>query len=71
MRKYDAGYEQTRAAEVPTLKDLNTGEMVPVISPGNFVLETVLLNSAYYRVYNSEYRFSLSEARKVGLRVQK
>lgn len=71
MWKNDASYEQSRASEVPTLKDLNTGEMIPVISPGNFVLETVLVNSAYYRVYNSEHRFSLSEARKVGLKVQK
>jgi hypothetical protein len=71
MLKNDTNYEQARANDVPALKDLNTGEMVPVISPSNFVLETVLVNSAYYRVYNIEHRFNLSEARKVGLKVQK
>ncbi len=71
MWKNDRSYEQTRKSDVPALKDLNTGEMVPIISPSNFVLETVLLDSAYYRVYNSEHRFSLWDARKVGLRVQK
>ena len=71
MRKTDANYGQIKAADVQTLKDLNTGELVPIISPGNFVLETVLVNSAYYRVYNNEHRFDLSQARKAGLRIRK
>jgi hypothetical protein len=71
MWKNDTNYGQIKAADVPALKDLNTGEIVPVISPGNFVLETVLLDSAYYRVYNNEHRFNLSAARKAGLRIEK
>jgi hypothetical protein len=71
MWRRDTNYGQLKPSDVPRLKDLNTGELVPIISPGNFVLETVLVNSGYYRAHNNEHRFSLSEARKVGLKIPK
>ena len=51
------------------LRDLNSGELIEVISPGSFVLETVLLDSAYYKFRGREYRFLLSKARELGLKV--
>jgi hypothetical protein len=51
------------------LRDLNSGETVEVISPGSFELETVLLDSAYYKFRGREYRFLLSKARELGLKV--
>jgi hypothetical protein len=53
------------------LKDLNTGEMVTIVCPAYFELETVLVNSAYYRLHNKEHRFLLLEARLAGLRITK
>jgi hypothetical protein len=51
------------------LRDLNSGEEVEIISPNSFVLETVLLDSAYYRFRGKEYRFLLCKARELGLKV--
>jgi len=51
------------------LRDLNSGELIEVITPGSFVLETVLLDSAYYRFRGKEYRFLLCKARELGLKV--
>jgi hypothetical protein len=51
------------------LRDLNSGETVEIISPGSFELETVLLDSAYYKFRGREYRFLLSKARELGLKV--
>ena len=51
------------------LRDLNSGELVEVISPGSFVLETVLLDSAYYKFRGREYRFLICKARELGLKV--
>jgi len=51
------------------VRDLNSGEFVVVLSPGSFELETVLLDSAYYKYRGKEYRFLLSKARELGLRV--
>jgi hypothetical protein len=53
----------------PKLKDLNSGEFVDVLSPGSFELETVLLDSAYYKFRGREYRFLLSKARELGLKI--
>lgn len=54
-----------------TLTDLNTGEEVEIISPSYFELETVLVNSGYYRFHQKLHRFRLSEARVAGLRIDK
>jgi hypothetical protein len=51
------------------LRDLNSGEEVEIISPNSFVLETVLLDSAYYKFRGKEYRFLLCKARELGLKV--
>lgn len=53
------------------LMDLITGETIEVVSPSSFVLETVLIASAYYRVDNHEYRFRLPDARIAGLKIEK
>ena len=60
---------QTREFEELRLRDLNSGEIVEVITPGSFELETVLLDSAYYRFRGREYRFLLSKARALGLKI--
>jgi hypothetical protein len=59
----DKRYEELR------LRDLNSGETVEVISPSSFELETILLDSAYYKFRGREYRFLLSKARELGLKV--
>ena len=53
----------------PTLRDLNSGEVVEILSPSSFELETVLLDSAYYKFRGREYRFLLARARELGLKV--
>lgn len=60
---------EPRRYEEPKLRDLNSGEVVDVISPGSFELETVLLDSAYYKFRGRDYRFLLSKARELGLKV--
>jgi hypothetical protein len=60
---------EPRRYEEPTIRDLNSGEVVEVISPGSFELETVLLDSAYYKFRGRDYRFLLSKARELGLKV--
>lgn len=51
------------------LNDLNSGEWVEVISPSDFELETVLINSGYFRFGGREYRFLLCRARELGLKI--
>jgi hypothetical protein len=55
----------------PFLKDILTGESVEIVSPSRFVLETVLMTTAYYRSENREYRFRLPDARIAGLKIEK
>jgi hypothetical protein len=59
-----------RQFDEPKLRDLNSGEDVDVIAPGCFELETVLLDSAYYKFRGREYRFLLSKARALGLKIK-
>ena len=63
--------EKRYAINAPLLKDLNTGEMVTIVCPAYFELETVLVNSAYYRLHNKEHRFLLFDARMAGLKIAK
>ena len=63
------GKIQKRYFDEPKLRDLNSGEIVDVIAPGCFELETVLLDSAYYKFRGRQYRFLLSKAREVGLKI--
>lgn len=62
---------ETEAYAAPTIQDLNTGELIPIVSPSYFELETVLLCTAYYRMQNREHRFRLFEAREAGLKIEK
>ena len=64
----DQRFDESRYEELK-LRDLNSGETVEIISPGSFELETVLLDSAYYKFRGREYRFLLSKARELGLKV--
>ena len=63
--------EKRYALNAPMLKDLNTGEMVTIVCPAYFELETVLVNSAYYRLHNKEHRFLIFDARLAGLKIAK
>jgi hypothetical protein len=58
-----------RPFDEPKLRDLNSGEFVDVIAPGCFELQAVLLDSAYYKFRGREYRFLLSKARELGLKI--
>lgn len=60
---------EPRRFEDLKLRDLNSGEIVEILSPGSFELETVLLDSAYYKFRGREYRFLLCRARELGLKV--
>jgi hypothetical protein len=60
---------QVGRLDEPKLRDLNSGEFVEVIAPGSFELQTVLLDSAYYKFRGKEYRFLLSKARQLGLKI--
>ena len=64
----DQKFDEKRYDELK-LRDLNSGETVEVISPSSFELESVLLDSAYYKFRGREYRFLLSKARELGLKV--
>jgi hypothetical protein len=64
----DQKFDDKRYEELK-LRDLNSGETVEVISPSSFELETILLDSAYYKFRGREYRFLLSKARELGLKV--
>jgi len=52
-----------------TLYDLNSSETVEVICPSDFELETVLIDSAFYKYRGKEYRFLLCRARELGLKI--
>ncbi len=51
------------------IRDLITGVAVEISNPESYELDTVLLNSAYYKFRDKEYRFLLSEARESGLKI--
>jgi len=52
-----------------TLYDMNSSEMVEVLSPSDFELETILIDSAFYKYRGKEYRFLLCRARELGLKI--
>ena len=52
-----------------TLYDLNSSETVEVVSPSDFELETILIDSAFYKYRGKEYRFLLCRARERGLKI--
>jgi hypothetical protein len=63
--------EEEERLVVVSLRDINSGEQIPVIDPKSFFLQTVLINSAYYLLDGKEYRFLLCQARKAGLETEK
>jgi len=52
-----------------TLHDLNSSEIVEIVSPSEFQLETILIDSAYFHFRGKEYRFLLCKARELGLKI--
>jgi hypothetical protein len=58
--------ERDQQSEV---RDLLTGEMVQIYNPDSYELETVLVNSAYYKYLGKEFRFLLCQARESGLKI--
>ena len=52
-----------------TLYDLNSSEMVEVVNPSDYELETILIDSAFYKYRGKEYRFLLCRARERGLKI--
>jgi hypothetical protein len=68
---YLEGSEQGNAGQRDwKLRDLCTGNIVEVLAPSDFVLETVLIDSAYYNCNGKEYRFLLCQAREAGLNIR-
>lgn len=63
--------EDLPTMDAPVLRDLTTGEWIPIFHPDSFYLRTVLINTAYYEYCGKEYRFLLSEARRAGLDIEK
>jgi hypothetical protein len=52
-----------------SLYDFNSSETVEVICPTEFELETVLIDTAFYKYRGREYRFLLCRARELGLKI--
>lgn len=51
------------------IRDLLSGDMVHILNPDSYELETVLVNSAYYKYRGKEFRFLLCQARESGLKI--
>ena len=61
--------ENMKVKESREIRDLITGAAVEISNPESYELDTVLLNSAYYKFRDKEYRFLLCEARESGLKI--
>jgi hypothetical protein len=66
-RKYNEEDQTTSDSRV--LRDLNSGKMIEIGNPDSFELETILINSAYYKYRGEEFRFLLCQARVSGLKI--
>lgn len=63
-------YEENRSVrERKELRDLNSGKMIEITNPDSYELDTVLIDSAYYKFCGQEYRFLLCQARVSGLKI--
>ena len=51
------------------IRDLITGSTVEISNPDAYELETVLVNTAYYKYRDKEFRFLLCQARESGLKI--
>ena len=51
------------------IRDLLTGDVVQIHNPDSYELETVLVNSAFYKYLGKEFRFLLCQARELGLKI--
>lgn len=51
------------------IRDLLTGDLIEIHNPDSYELETVLVNSAYYKYLGKEFRFLLCQARESGLKI--
>jgi hypothetical protein len=55
--------------EKTEIRDLLTGDLIIIHNPDSYELETVLVNSAYYKNCGKEFRFLLNQARESGLKI--
>ncbi len=62
----DQKVERNQKSEI---RDLLTGEVVEIHNPDSYELETVLVNSAFYKYLGKEFRFLLCQAREQGLKI--
>ncbi len=62
----DEKEERNQKSEI---RDLLTGDLVEIYNPDSYELETVLVNSAFYKYLGKEFRFLLSQARESGLKI--
>jgi hypothetical protein len=51
------------------IRDLITGSTVVISNPDAYELETVLIDSAFYKYRDKEFRFLLCHARESGLKI--
>ena len=62
----DERVERNQKSEI---RDLLTGDVVQIHNPDSYELETVLVNSAFYKYLGKEFRFLLCQARELGLKI--
>ncbi len=61
--------EREERSQNPEIRDLLSGSMVQICNPDSYELETVLIDSAYYKYRGKEFRFLLCHARVSGLKI--
>jgi hypothetical protein len=61
--------ETVKLKENREIRDLITGATVEISNPDSYELETVLIDSAFYKFRDKEYRFLLCHARESGLKI--
>ncbi|MCI0443666.1 hypothetical protein L0152_10660 [bacterium] len=61
--------EKVEREQKSEIRDLLSGDLVEIHNPDSYELETVLVNSAYYKYLGKEFRFLLCQARESGLKI--
>ncbi|HSE41796.1 MAG TPA: hypothetical protein VLH08_13620 [Acidobacteriota bacterium] len=61
--------ENVKVVQTREIRDLITGSKVEISNPDAYELETVLIDSAYYKYRDKEFRFLLCQARESGLKI--
>ena len=61
--------EREERSQNSEIRDLLSGDMVQICNPDSYELETVLIDSAFYKYCGKEFRFMLCHARESGLKI--